>query len=242
MNKIKITLGHWLACALLTFALFGAACTDQTREEVIARFPGGEKKVVATYTGSGADEILLERRTYVASGELELLEDLVEGTTLRWTDMNIADTKCVAIGSLSLEQVTELQMNFEHMGSLTHIREGTGDVFVGHWVKVRNVADDRSASDMLDKLATGGLSDAYLVGGEEEGLSISLGLFPDIDRAKRIQSQAQSLDVPAEIVPRSREGTVYFLNVGFHPGDDASELVAQFVSEMVTEGNSGKCP
>lgn len=242
MNKIKITLGHWLACALLTFALFGAACTDQTREEVIARFPGGEKKVVAVYKGSGADEILLERRTFVVSGELALLEDLVEGTTVRWTDMNIADTKCVAIGSLSLKQATELQSNFEHMGSLTHIQEGIGDVFVGHWVKIPNVTDDQSASDMLDKLSTGGLGDAYLVRNDEEGIYISLGLFEDIKRAERIQSQARSLGVPAEIVPRSREGSVYFLNVGFLPGDDASELIEQFVAKMVTEGESGKCP
>ena len=44
---------------------------------------------------------------------------------------------------------------------------------------------------MLAKLHDGGLSDAYLVTSEDEGLYISLGLFGDVERAEKVELAGQ---------------------------------------------------
>ena len=57
--------------------LWIAACGGDPgyREEVIERHQGGEKKVVAVYTGHGTSEQLVERFTYDESGEIVLHEE-----------------------------------------------------------------------------------------------------------------------------------------------------------------------
>ena len=100
-------------------------------------------------------------------------------------------------------------------------------MFVGHWVQIRNVADDATANKMLNTLSGGGLTDAYLVRTEDEGLKISLGLFGDIDGAEKIELQARSLELPAEIAPRMADRTVYFVDVALPPGQGAGAIVAK---------------
>jgi hypothetical protein len=58
------------------------------REEVIERHQGGEKKVVAVYTGHGLSEQLVERFSYDESGEIILHEDLLHGTRENWLQLN----------------------------------------------------------------------------------------------------------------------------------------------------------
>ena len=89
-------------------------------------------------------------------------------------------------------------MQYAGGGMRTSIRATTGQIFVGHWVQIRNVADRGSGNQMLETLREGGLADAYLVETEEEGLKISLGLFGELARAERIELQAKSLGLPAD--------------------------------------------
>lgn len=64
-----------------------AGCGEPAREDVIQRFAGGEKQVVAKYEGSGSDERMVERRTFDVSGELILLEYLESGQVLTWAEL-----------------------------------------------------------------------------------------------------------------------------------------------------------
>ena len=80
-------------------------------------------------------------------------------------------------------------------GMRANVRTTQGQVFVGHWVQIRNIPDRDAGNAMLDRLKAGGLGDAYLVPTEEEGLKISLGLFGEMSRAERIELQAKSLDL-----------------------------------------------
>jgi len=75
---------------LLSCAVFVASCSleGDTREEVISRFPGGEKKIVAKYQGHGEKEQMVERLTYDKSGTLVLREDLRSGVSKNWGDLN----------------------------------------------------------------------------------------------------------------------------------------------------------
>jgi len=97
------------------------------------------------------------------------------------------------------------------------VRTTQGQVFVGHWVQIRNIPDRDAGNAMLDKLKAGGLGDAYLVPTDEEGLKISLGLFGEMSRAERIELQAKSLDLQADITPRMRDATVFYVDIGLPP-------------------------
>ena len=64
------------------------ACGQSSREEIINRYPGGEKRTVATYRGSGADEQLIERTTYNIYGDLIRKENILKNTSKSWIQLN----------------------------------------------------------------------------------------------------------------------------------------------------------
>ena len=122
------------------------------------------------------------------------------------------------------------------------LRTATGQIFVGHWVQIRNITDEATANDMLAQLSAGGLSDAYLVRTDDEGLKISLGLFGDVVGAEKIELQARSLDLPAEISPRTREGDVFFVDIGLPPGKGAGAIVEKYGQDRVLLRGNATCP
>jgi hypothetical protein len=69
-----------------------SGCDQPPREEVIERYEGGEKKIVAIYKGSGVDEQLIERRTYDPKGTTLLLENVTDGTITEWAELNDVGT------------------------------------------------------------------------------------------------------------------------------------------------------
>jgi hypothetical protein len=81
---------------LLIPLLFVIACSGEqsaensepeTREEVIERYEGGEKRVVAVYEGTGKEETLVKRITYASSGQRIKVENLAKDTTLTFGDL-----------------------------------------------------------------------------------------------------------------------------------------------------------
>ncbi len=155
----------------------------------------------------------------------------------------VVGRSCVTIGPFSNESDADSAvLEYSNRGMRTALRRNQGTVFVGHWVQIRDVADDAVAKKMLDALAAGGLSDAYLVRTEDEGLKISLGLFGDMDRAEKIELQAKSLDLAAEITPRTRDGTLTFVDVGLPPGVGAGEIIEQYSADQVLLRDKATCP
>jgi hypothetical protein len=122
------------------------------------------------------------------------------------------------------------------------VRTTQGQVFVGHWVQIRNIPDRDAGNAMLDKLKAGGLGDAYLVPTEEEGLKISLGLFGEMSRAERIELQAKSLDLQADITPRMRDATVFYVDIGLPPGKGAGAMIEKYGEEKVMLRDQATCP
>ena len=127
-------------------------------------------------------------------------------------------------------------------GMSTALRETRAQIFVGHWVQIRNVANDAEANEMLAKLQAGGLSDAYLVRTDDEGLKISLGLFGDLDRAEKIELEARSLDLNPEISPRTRESDVYFVDIALPPGKGAGAIIEKYGEDRVLLRDQATCP
>jgi hypothetical protein len=155
----------------------------------------------------------------------------------------VVGRSCVTIGPFKVSgDADSAALEYGNEGMRTVMRSEQGQIFVGHWVQIRNVADEATAKDMLEKLIAGGLNDAYLVRTEDEGLKISLGLFGDIEGAEKIELQARSLDLPADISPRMREGTVFFVDIGLPPGKGAGAIVEKYGEELVAMRDAATCP
>ena len=77
---------------------------------------------------------------------------------------------------------------------------------------------------------------------EDEGLKISLGLFGVVESAERVELQARSMDLPADIAPRTREGTVFFVDIGLPPGRGAGAIIEKYGEDRVALREAATCP
>lgn len=155
----------------------------------------------------------------------------------------VVGRSCVTVGPFKASADADAALTqYAGEGMRASLRSAQGQIFVGHLVMVRNVVDRETGNDMLDILRQGGLGDAYLVSTEDEGLSISLGLFGDLDRAEKVELQAKSLELEAEIIPRTREGAVFYVDIGLPPGKGAGAIVDRYGEEKVLLRDAATCP
>ena len=150
---------------------------------------------------------------------------------------------CVSVGPFKAESEADAALaEFEADGLRAARRTTEGEVFIGHWVQIRNVADGDSADEMIETLHEGGLGEAYLVDTEDEGLKISVGLFGDAERAERVELQVKSLGLPAEVTERTRPAQVHYVDIGLPPGRGAGGIVNRFGEELVLLREAATCP
>lgn len=155
----------------------------------------------------------------------------------------VVGRSCVTIGPFKVSGDADTAvLEYTNEGMKAAVRSAQGQIFVGHWVQIREVPDEATAAQMLDKLKAGGLTDAYLVRTDDEGLKISLGLFGNVERAERVELQARSMDLPADISPRTREGTIFFVDIGLPPGKGAGAIVEKYGEDMVALRDAATCP
>ena len=150
---------------------------------------------------------------------------------------------CVTVGPFRANSDADTaQTRFSGEGMRAQTRSGRGQIFVGHWVQIRNIESREQGNAMLGRLREGGLGDAYLVTNDDEGLKISLGLFGDIKGAEKIELQATSLGFNAEITPRMNEGTHYYVDIALPPGRGASSIIEQYGEDKVALREQATCP
>ena len=150
---------------------------------------------------------------------------------------------CVTIGPFRASaDADEAMSQFAAEGMRTALRPTIGQVFVGHWVQIRDIADRPTAANMLNKLHGGGLPDAYLESGNDNDMYISLGLFGDMVRAEKVELQAKSLGLPAAITPQTRERQIYFVDIGLLPGRGAGAMIQKYGEEKVMLRSAATCP
>ena len=150
---------------------------------------------------------------------------------------------CVTLGPLRESSEADGALaELEDEGLQGTVRATEGEVFVGHWVQIRDIPDRTSANEMLSTLKSGGLGEAYIVETPEEGIRISLGLFGDLSGAERIELQAKSMGLPAEITARMRAATVFYVDIGLPPGRGASSLIERYGEDRVLLRDAATCP
>lgn len=155
----------------------------------------------------------------------------------------VVGRSCASIGPFKAVADAEIaQTQYAGEGMRTDLRSTRGEIFVGHWVMIDSIPDKLTRSEMLDQLREGGLGDAYPVQTDETGLGISLGLFGEIEGAEKIELQAKSLGLPAAIAPRTREGTIFFVDVALPPGRGAGAIVDKYGEEKVLLRDAATCP
>ncbi len=155
----------------------------------------------------------------------------------------VVGRSCVSVGPFrDKDAAEEAHSRYAAEGMTARVRSAHGDVFVGHWVQVRNVPDAAASQAMIRTLHDGGLADAYPIETEDEGRKISLGVFGNLERAQDVEAEADALGLDAEITPRTAEGTVYWTDLALLPGRGAGEIVELYGEERVRLRNRAKCP
>lgn len=154
----------------------------------------------------------------------------------------VVGRSCVSIFFKTKADADTAIARFRSEGMLTDLRSTQGQVFVGNWVQIRNIPDLKSGAAMVEKLQSGGLSDAYLMDDEGGKFKISLGLFGEVSRAEKVELQAKSLGLPADITPRMRDATVYYVDIALPPGKGAGAMIEQFGERRVLLREKATCP
>ena len=155
----------------------------------------------------------------------------------------VVGRSCVTVGPFRERgDADSAQTRYAGEGMRTRLRETTGQIFVGHWVQIRDIPSRNESNRILGVLSEGGLPEAYAVDTEDEGLKISLGLFGNLDSAEKVELQAQSLGFDADISPRLRDGQVFFVDVALPPGKGAGEIIERYGEEQVLLRDRATCP
>jgi len=155
----------------------------------------------------------------------------------------VVGRSCVTVGPFKASADADTALTqYAGEGMRASLRSAQGQIFVGHWVMIRDVADRVTGNEILQTLRQGGLSDAYLVPSEDGGFNVSLGLFGELDRAEKVELQAKSLDLPADITPRTRDGAVFFIDIGLPPGKGAGAIVEKYGEDKVLLRDAATCP
>lgn len=155
----------------------------------------------------------------------------------------VVGRSCVTLGPFrDSTDADSAVLIYSSEGMQTALRPTRAEVFVGHWVQIRNIDNESSAKAILEQLTAGGLGDAYLDRTGDDGLKISLGLFGDVERAERIELQARSLDLPAEIIPSVSERDVVFVDIGLPPGKGAGAIIEKYGADRVLLRDAATCP
>ena len=155
----------------------------------------------------------------------------------------VVGRSCISIGPFtSSPDAQRVFQDYLNEGMRASVRSAEGQIFVGHWVQIRDIPDRETGNAMIDKLVAGGITDAYLVPTEDEGLKISLGLFGEMGRAERLELQAEALNMAAEIAPRMRDAMVFYVDIALPPGQGAGAMIERFGEDKVLLRAAATCP
>ncbi|MGB5627857.1 MAG: hypothetical protein WBM57_00700 [Woeseiaceae bacterium] len=155
----------------------------------------------------------------------------------------VVGRSCVSIGPFKvIGDADSAVLEYNKEGMKAALRSGQGQIFVGHSVQVLNVPSRDAGRAMLGRLAEAGLVDAFIVGNEEDGLAISLGIFGNADNAEKIELQAESAGFEVDISPMTRDGTIYFVDIGLPPGKGAGAIIEKYGEARVALRDAATCP
>jgi len=154
----------------------------------------------------------------------------------------VVGRSCVSIFFKTNAEADNAINTYESEGMRASLRTTQGQVFVGNWVQIRNIPDLKVGAAMIEKLRAGGIADAYLMDDGAGQYKISLGLFGEMSRAEKVELQAKSLDLPADVTPRMRDATIFYVDIGLPPGKGAGAMIEKYGEGKVLLRDKATCP
>ena len=155
----------------------------------------------------------------------------------------VVGRSCVTIGPFTVVgDADSAALEYNNEGMKAALRSGHGQIFVGHSVRILNVPTRDAGRGILGKLGEAGLGDAFIVGNEEDGLAISLGIFGNATNAERIELQAESAGFEVDISPMTRDDKIFFVDIGLPPGKGAGAIIEKYGEERVALRDAATCP
>ncbi len=177
-----------------------------------------------------ADDTIASAGAVLGAGESSNLEAVV-------------GRSCVTLGPFKVAADADTAaLLYSDEGMKTATRQGKAQVFIGHSVQVDDVASRIAGRQMLRKLAEQGLDEAFIVGNDEDGYSIALGIFGQMDNAEKVELQAEAAGFEVEVTPMMRDANVFFVDIGLPPGRGAGAIVERYGEEMVAMREAATCP
>jgi hypothetical protein len=121
---------------------------------------------------------------------------------------------CTSVGPFAdLAQASQAQASLRTAGFDPRQRVENGEIWIGYWVSVQNLATRTEAETAIKTLNGNGITDVYLMPGTDPPNVLSLGVFSDYNRAERRANQVKALGLEPRINDRKREGSVYWIDV-----------------------------
>jgi hypothetical protein len=155
----------------------------------------------------------------------------------------VVGRSCVTIGPFKvIGDADSAALEYNNEGMKAVLRSGYGQIFVGHSVQILNVPTREAGRAILGKLGEADLGDAFIVGNEEDGLAISLGIFGNAANAEKIELQAESAGFEVDISPMTRDDKIFFVDIGLPPGKGAGAIIEKYGEERVALRDAATCP
>lgn len=155
----------------------------------------------------------------------------------------VVGRSCVTIGPFKVSgDADSAALEYRNEGMRTALRSGQGQIFVGHSVQVQDVANREEGRGIVKQLGEQGLGDAFIVGNDEDGYAIALGIFGNAGNAEKVELQARAAGFDVTITPMTRDDQIYFVDIGLPPGKGAGAIVERFGEEQVALREAATCP
>lgn len=124
-----------------------------------------------------------------------------------------ATKRCASMGPFADTDMTAqaLQM-LKQDGYEPRQRSAKGVVPDSYMVVIRRLKGEADQARVVARLNRGGLDDAFAIPKLDDGYAVSVGLFSQARRAERRAVAVGRMGFKAEIVERTRPGTVYWLD------------------------------
>jgi hypothetical protein len=121
---------------------------------------------------------------------------------------------CTSVGPFAaLPEASQAQAALRGAGFDPRQRVEEGEIWVGYWVSVQNLATRAVADSSIQVLKDAGIDDVYLMPGGDPSYTLSLGVFTDHQRARRRADEVRAVGLEPQIEDRTRAGSVYWLDV-----------------------------
>jgi len=155
----------------------------------------------------------------------------------------VVGRSCASIGPFwDRSDADTAALEYGNEGMRTSLRTGKAQKFIGHSVQVANVENRAAGREMVRKLEQQGLENPFIVGNDDVGYAIALGIFTEAANAEKVELQARSAGFDVEITPMIRDRDAFWVDLALPPGRGAGAIVEKYGEDRVALRDAATCP